>query len=346
MRWPWSPRETRASYTDAFTSLLIRAAEGDVAPKGQAHATAAVEACAGLWARAFASADVSPDVAALDPVTLARMARSLIVAGESLHLVTVGGGGVRLLPVGDFDVYGQSPDPATWRYRASLYGPDGTTTVIRPAAAVAHVRYSEDPSRPWRGVSPLERAGLDSDLLSAVVTRLGQEAAAPSAYAVPSPEDGGDQDELRADLRAAKGGVVLVETMAGGYGDKGAAPQADWRQQRIGGEPPDVLRALRSEVGMAVAEACGVPSALCDPGADGTAQREAWRRFAHGSVAPVARMVASELAAKLDVPRLAFDFAGLYASDVVGRASAFKRLVEGGMDAAKAAALSGLLVAE
>ena len=34
--------------------------------------------------------------------------------------------------------------------------------------------------------------------------------------------------------------------------------------------------------------------------ADGTGQREAWRRFLHGSVSPVARIVQGELRAKLD----------------------------------------------
>lgn len=345
MRWPWKRRETRASYTDAYTSLLIAAADGEDAPKGNAHLTAAVEAAAGLWARAFACADVSPDVAALDPVTLARIARSLIVSGESLHLIDTETGALRLLPIGDCDVSGQSPNPATWRYKGTLYGPDGSLTVHRRAASIVHIRYSEDPSRPWRGVGPLVRAGLSADLLSAMETRLGQEASAKSAYVVPSPVDGEDDstDELRDGIGSAKGGVRVVETMATGWGDKGAAPFSDWMQSRIGFHPPDVLRALRSDVGMAVAEACGVPSALIDPGADGTAQREAWRRFAHGSVAGVARIAARELAAKLDAPGLAFGFDGLYASDIVGRAGAFQRMVAGGMDAAKAASLSGLM---
>lgn len=348
MRWPWKRRETRASYTDSYTALLIAAADGTDAPKGNAHLTAAVEACAGAWGRAFACAEVSPNVAALDPVTLARIARSLIVQGESLHLVNVDRRGMRLLPIGDCDVFGQSPDPATWRYRGTLYGPDGSVTVMRPAAAVAHVRYSEDPSRPWRGVSPLERAGLDADLLSAVVTRLGQEATAKSAYVIPTPTDGQSDTvtNLRTDIGNAKGGVVMAEGMAGGWGDRGGGTAGDgFSQRRIGPDPPDVLRAIRSDVGMAVCAATGVPPSLFEAKADGTSQREAWRRFAHGAVAPVARMIASELADKLDVPGLALAFDTLYASDVVGRAGAFQRMVAGGMDAAKAAGLSGLMEA-
>ena len=43
---------------------------------------------------------------------------------------------------------------------------------------------------------------------------------------------------------------------------------------------------------------------------------------------------------------LQFDFAGLYGSDLVGRASAFKRMVEGGMAVSEAVALAGLVAAD
>ena len=93
-------------------------------------------------------------------------------------------------------------------------------------------------------------------------------------------------------------------------------------------------------------EACGVPGALLTADADGTSQREALRRWVHCHVAPMGRIVASELADKLDLPGLQFDFAGLYGSDLVGRASAFKRMVEGGMAVSEAVALAGLVAAD
>ncbi len=348
--WPFRRREVRSTdYTDSLTRLITLAVEGDETPRGQAHATAAVEACAGAWSRAFACAEVSAEVEGVSPVLLARIARSLIVHGESLHVIDVSGSGTTLLPAGHIDVLGDSPDPMTWRYQASLYGPSGSTVVTRPAQAVVHVRYSDDPVRPWRGVGPLERAGLDSDLLSAVVTRLGQEATAKSAYVIPTPTDGQADtvSDLRADIAAARGGVVMAEGMAGGFGDRGAATTGDgYKQMRIGADPPDVLRAIRSDVGQTVCAATGVPPSLFYANADGTSQREAWRRFTHGSVVPVARIVAAELADKLDAPGLALAFEGLYASDVVGRAGAFQRMVAGGMGASEAAALSGLVIPE
>ena len=349
--WPFSTirelrREARG-YSDTLTELLVARAAGGEAPTGSAALTAAVEAAAGMWARAFASAEVTPEVPALTPEVLAHVGRCLIVPGEAVYVIRVRGGAVRLIPSGSWDVLGDSPDPSGWRYKLQLDAPSGSRTVTEPSAAVVHVRFSVDASRPWQGVGPITRAGLSADMLSALETRLGQEAGAPSAYVIPSPADGQatSTETLRSDVKSAKGGVVMAETMAAGYGDAAGAPQADWSQKRIGGSPPDVLRALRSDVGRAVVGACGVPEALIQE-ADGTAQREAWRRFVHGAVIPVSRIVARELADKLDAPGLAFDFGGLYASDVVGRAAAFSRMVQGGMDVSEAASLSGLIAGE
>ena len=79
--------------------------------------------------------------------------------------------------------------------------------------------------------------------------------------------------------------------------------------------------------------------------AQGTAQREAYRQFLFGTVAPLGRMVASELSVKLNTP-IRLDWEELRASDIAGRARAFGTMVTGGMDLDKAAALSGLLTAE
>ena len=301
-----------------------------------------------MWSHAFAAARLEPEVPALSPPVLATIARSLILYGESIHVIEVEGGELKLLPVGDHDVRGTSPDPASWTYRCSLYGPDGSISRTVPEAGVVHIKNSIDPSRPWRGISGLKRAGLDADLLSAVVTRLGEEAGAPVAHVIPSPVDGAaaSTETLRADLKGARGGVVLAETMASGYGDKSASPQADWAVRRIGADPPEVLPALASETGARIQEALGVPSALLTASADGTSQREALRRWVHCHVAPLGRIVAAELSDKLAVPGLSMGFEALYGSDLVGRASAFKRLTEAGMAVEKAAALSGLVAAD
>ena len=62
---------------------------------------------------------------------------------------------------------------------------------------------------------------------------------------------------------------------------------------------------------------------------DGTAQRESWRRFLHGSVQPLAALVSQELSEKLDVD-ISLDLSRIGASDISGRARSFGSLVKGG----------------
>ena len=78
---------------------------------------------------------------------------------------------------------------------------------------------------------------------------------------------------------------------------------------------------------------------------EGTAQREAFRRFLHATVQPLARLVERELTEKLDAP-ITLNFDGLFAADLSGRARAFQSMVGGGMELAKAAALAGLMESE
>ena len=293
----WNPFrrgvETRASYTDSLVSLLVRQASGS--PLGSVAETAMAEACASLWSHAFAASTIDPAMDALNPWMLSQVGRDLIIRGESLHVIEVERGELRLLPVGGHVVSGTSPDPATWTYRVDLHGPNGSISREVPAEGVVHIRASVDPRMPWRGVSGLTRAALDSSLLSAVLTRLSEEASSPVANVVPSPVDGAAEstEQLRADLKAARGGLVLVETLASGYGDKASAPMQDWSVRRIGANPPAVLPALAESTGMRIAEACGVPGALLDASSDGTSRRESLRFWVHCHVAPMGRIVAA-----------------------------------------------------
>ena len=86
--------------------------------------------------------------------------------------------------------------------------------------------------------------------------------------------------------------------------------------------------------------ACGANVSLFTD-ADGTAQREAWRRWHLGTVQPLAKLLARELTDQLGTPvTLRPD---KYPTDLAGRASAFKALMTGGMDIAAAVATAGLL---
>lgn len=340
--WPFKRREVRSAYTDALTLALIRDAEGADVPRSQAVAVAVAEACALLYSRALGSATVTGSDA-LTPSVLGCIGRELVRCGESVHILEVGRDGLRLVPVSHWDVRGRSHDPERWMYELQIDGPDSTVTVRRPGANVLHCRWSTPAARPWKGEGPLQVAGLSAEMLSSLETRLGQEASAPVANVIPSPADGGSTTtaSLRQDLKGAKGGVVMAETMAGGYGDRGGAPLSDWDVKRIGGNPPDVLRALRSDVGRDVAGACGVPPDLLVSGSDSAGQREAYRRWLWSAVVPLGKLVAEEATAKLGAA-VSLGFEGLGAGDLTGRTRSLKQLVEAGVPLADARRLAGL----
>ena len=341
--WPFSRKsELRADtgYTDILVDLLQqRAATGSADPL----ATAAVEAAAGLLGRAFATASVNAPAGIVSPGVLSCIGRGLILRGDVLYVIDVGEAGLTLLPASQWDVSG-GVSPSSWAYRATLPTPSGAHTATVPAASVLHFRYSFDPARPWVGVGPLTRAGLTARLSAGLEAALADEVGAARGSLIPVPTDGqsGGVDALLGDLKGLRGDVALVETTAAGWG-KGeqAAPRHDWSPQRIGANPPPSLPVLRSEAGQSILAACGVPVELF-VASDGTGQREAWRRFLHGTVEPMAAPVVQELREKLELPGLTFSFDSLFASDLSGRARAYQSLVGGGMVAEKAAELAGL----
>ena len=170
------------------------------------------------------------------------------------------------------------------------------------------------------------------------------------AYLALPRADGDDPDDpdddpladIRADIRKAGGSQVLVETTAAAYGEgRGGAPMTDWKPNRFGANPPATLEALRSSVGLAVLSACGVPVSLGLTDADGTSQRESWRRWAHGALAGIAAIIGTELGRKLDT-EVSFTFGSLYASDLSGRAASLLRLVKAKMPLDEARAVCGL----
>ena len=352
--WPFRKREPEkresVPFTDAVVAALAAQASGQSI--GDASAIAALETAVALYSRAFVAATVTPTEAAtvLSPPCMALIARNLIRRGEDVHQIMVERGEVRLQPIGSWDVRG-GPREREWWYRCDRFGPSGNLTELVPAAAVLHCRYAVDSARPWYGISPLGWARSTGTLAANLETRLGEEAGGPVGHVIPVPSDGGDGTDddplasLKADIAAAKGRPLLAETVASGWGEgKAAAPQADFRPHRFGAHPPDSLPTLRTEAGMSVLSACAVPVSLVTD-ADGTSQRESWRRFIMGSVEPLLAMLAVEIEAKLET-RVTFDLSSLWAHDLAGRAAAFKACVTAGMAIERAAAISGLLGAD
>ena len=348
MRWPWSnkPEQRDSSYTDALVSLIVERSSG--ATLARPAATGALEASASIIARCFASADITaPDQfrAALGPGTLSLIGRSLIRSGEILFSIEVRDGRVVLLPAASWDVEGDA-DPETWRYRLVLGGPSRTETVeLAAASETIHVRLQSDPEQPWIGVAPLASAALAGRLSAETMQALSDEASGPRGVLLPIPVDGSDPTiaTLKADIRSLRGQIALVESTSSGWAGDSATqrPGGDWQSRRLGASPGAPLIEQASLASREVYSACGIPLGVVID-TEGTGQRESFRRLLHGTVVPLAKIVAEELSLKFEAD-ISLAFHSMFAADLSGRARAFQSLVGGGMDLAKAAALSGLM---
>ena len=338
MKIPFLNRpETRAGYTDAIVEALLKEATGSTTTS--VASLGVTEACAGLWGRSFASATVTPSSMAtesLTPMVLEAIGRRLLLFGEALFEITIQDGAVQLVEASNWEI----EERGQWLYRADFSTPEGTYNRTLSADRVLHPRINVSSYRPWEGESPIPSA--TAKLAAQLETKLTQEVGGPVGNVLPLPHKG-SVTQLQADIDKLAGRTVLVESTAAGYGDKEAAPRGDWLTRRIGANPPSAMIELRKEVQASILAACGCPGSLLER-SDGTLAREEMRRFLHSTISPIARIVANELAVKLDTPGLAFDFKHLFASDLSGRARAFQSMVGGGMDVSKAAALAGLMV--
>ena len=339
MRIPFLNRpETRAGYTDAIVQALLQEATGSTT--ASVASLGVTEACAGLWGRSFASATVTPfnmATAALTSPVLEAIGRRLLLYGELVYEITVEDGAVMLVEAASWEI----EERAQWLYRAHFATPEGTYTRALTADRVLHPRIGATSKRPWQGQSPIPSA--TAKLAAVLETKLTHEIGGPVGNFLPLPHKG-SVSALQADVDKLAGRTVLVESTAGDWGgDKDSAPKGDWQTRRIGANPPESMIGLRKDVQASILAACGCPGSLLER-SDGTLAREEMRRFLHSTISPAARIVADEMAVKLDTPDLAFDFSNLFASDLSGRARAFQSMVGGGMDVGKAAALAGLMV--
>ena len=338
--WPFGKIEHRESATDAIVTALVAAASGGSVPPS-VEALGAVEAAAGLWSRAFASATVEPQTPAtitLTPSVLAAIGRGLAVRGEAVFVLDVNGV-VELTQASAWKVSGGTR-PETWRYAVELPLPSGKVAKrTLPAESVLHVRYATRPGAPWAGVSPLGMADETRALATWIERRLAEEASTATSYVLPLPESA-DVDKLKADIKGGRGRLHIVDTTSTGWGDgTAAASKSDWGSKRLGASPPDSLGKLRSDVKADIFGVYGIPSSI--HGTGGSA-RESYRQFLASTIQPLAKLVVEELADKLDTPTLALGFTELRAADIASRARAYKQLVDAGMDKAKAAQVAGL----
>ena len=315
--------------------------------------TAAAQTAAGLVARSLAAADVTPDLPETRAVNrrfLYDAGRDLVLRGEGVWRIEVRGARLDLRRAASWDVYGPV-DHREWTYRLLLPGPDRQETVYELEPGVVHAKWGESLNEPDRGRSPFELALSSARLLAGIEGQLANEAIAGSALLIPAPIAGAEDDEvtkLTEDIKTADGSPVLVPTGAGGsYEDAGSSGgmASDWKQRRIGIDPTQELVRLRQDAGHDLLTAAGIPVELARAGSTTSAAREAFRRFLHSTLRPIAGILEDELREKLH-PEIRLDLTPVSAADVSGRARAFQSMVGGGMEVERAARLSGLLEAD
>lgn len=347
----WFSRLFKREAKPDYTSYRLAASLGYGGAGGRpAIHTAITETAAGIWGRAFASAQITPQTRRtrfLTPSLLTRLARDLVLRGDAVFALRIQDDEVKAYRATDFSARGGA-NPKTWIYTLQLQGAQASTSIVLPAASVIHAQWSTDDDAAGYGVSPLARASHSSALLGGLISALCDEVSnAARGYLLPVPAADTDDTsdnlaDMRRDIESLAGSHSLVETTAAGWGEgRAAAPLSDYAQKRLGAEPPQTLIALLASAEESILAACGVPLELGRAGNQGTAKREAWRLFLYGSVKPVAKAVASELTTKLGVD-VSITFEDLMASDILGRAAAFKSLTSGGMPVADAARVAGV----
>ena len=343
MSW-WRRRpEVRGEggYTETqLLNQLSRAIAGSV----RHGALGGLQCAAGAVARAFAAAEVEGDNGLLDPTTLYQMAFALVREGQSLWLLDVGTGRLRLSQASTgSDVHQGGSHRESWTYRLTLPGPSVTTTVRASADQVIHIRQNADPTCPWRGRSGLEVAQSSGGLAATLVHALTSEGEVPITRIIPQPQ--GDSQTTADSIRQAiKTGLrlALPETVAAGGGaGRASAPLTDWKPYRLGPEYMTGGVELHALALQETAGVCGLPAAMV-PGADaaGPAHREAFRQFVALTVQPLGRILEAEVSRVLERP-VRLQHHQLASADVASRARAYKALIENDIDQARALALVG-----
>ena len=140
--WPFEKRES-GNYSDTLINAILSRAQGSTL--AIPSASAALEMCAGVVGRSFASAEASgrPGVVeALTPDCLEMVGRGLVRHGEVVFLIDTTAG-LKLLPAQSWDVDG-GPAPDSWTASpwAGLAGPSHMITYPRPASCTSGMRLT------------------------------------------------------------------------------------------------------------------------------------------------------------------------------------------------------------
>ena len=289
--------------------------------KAQALGIASVQACLSLVERGFVAARPMPktEIAAqaFTPSARAMIGRSLVAYGESVSLIEVVNGRLRLIPAFTWDVQGGS-DEDDWVYDLSLPGPTRQRDIVVEGRSVFHVRIGATAVEPWRGLSPLETAYRTILAAASAESSMGNEANRPGGQLVAVPDATPDQMALlQQAIDAGDAAVVSPQ----------AQPHGQMASVRVGSALDPTADAFRNRLVAELAAAVGVPSVMIQ-GGPGASSREALRQFASVTLEPMAARIGEEAQKKLDASDdFHLDFSDLAASDLRTRANAMSVLM-------------------
>ena len=243
----------------------------------------------------------------LTPDILGGIARGLVLRGQVVGVVEDGG----LVLASGVEVTG-GPTPSSWRFKVTLDGPTRSQTLTVDYDDVLLFQWSTDPRRLWAGIGPLQRANVSAALVARLEGRMSEEASAVSGHLLSVPDtDPKTISMLQEDFRTLKGRTALVRQTKEWKEVEGKSVSGvpgEYIQRRIGATVPEPNIHLRSDAGMDLVVACGIPGALYRSDADGTASRSAVSRYLDFSAQPVADTIAAEFSRKLGMPvTLGFD---------------------------------------
>ena len=223
-----------------------------------------------MIARAFALAEPYPAVPALTPQVKSMMARQLLAQGNAVFEIGLDSqrqSRLNLRPVAAYSIMGDA-DPASWRYSFKQQRPNGDNPLDiddLPARNVSsegmvHVRYMPAHDAPWRGVSPLVRAGVTAGQLANIEKSLSMDAQPPSGMYIPLPSGSSAKtaESAKTALTDGKGGITLVEAPGASMGGTGP-PKSSMEQLRYGPLIPASSIDLRDKSAQWVLAAAGIP---------------------------------------------------------------------------------------
>ena len=324
-----------------FTDLKVSELERIAGGTGGAETLAVAVSAASLWERtcsALAIEDGGEFAAALTPHLLGIVGRSLAVYGNAVFAIVTQGGKIALIPASGYDIVG-GPNPTTWRYRLDLMGSTLSDVIRTDAGSVLHFRVGADGTSPWHGTAPLRRSALTMILARRLEIALADEMAVPVSRTL----------GIGATKVVASSILDILGHRPGAVGVSVYADQANGKPSRVGPEPLENEVSLREQLSDQVYALFGLSPLLFSTDADGQSLREARRTFIATTLAGLTRMMENEIAAKLMAPGVRLSMSRLFVVDeetaalsTSRRASAFAKMVAGGVAPDRALQLSGL----